>query len=431
MKVLVVSLFHPEIVRGGAQQIAYELFKALRQQPGIEATLLASVDETHSAFYRAGARITGFDGRPGEFLFLSRGYDHTWHRVRDDLLVRAYAEFLQQVRPDVVHFHHYLTFGVELLTLTRRVLPQARIVFTLHEFVSICAADGQMLRLTDGSLCDTASSVRCHQCLPSLPPEHFFLRKVWIQRHLEVVDLFTVPSRFMIARYVDWGLPEGRIVYVSNGQPHYGSVLPPPLPGQPRNRFGYFGQIVDNKGVWLLLEAVTLLRSEGFIDFQVEINGANLNFASAARRAEFEAFMAREQAMPPVERKVAFNGSYEVGRLRERMSRVDWCVVPSVWWEAFGLVVSEAWMFGRPVIAADVGGLAERIGHEHDGLLFAVGDVRALASALRRAATERQLWDRLARNVPQPPSSEMMLTAFLSIYRDGNQTIRLSSSIPF
>jgi len=28
--------------------------------------------------------------------------------------------------------------------------------------------------------------------------------------------------------------------------------------------------------------------------------------------------------------------------------------VPSVWWEIFGLVISEAWMFGRPVIAQSI-----------------------------------------------------------------------------
>ena len=34
-KVLIVSLHHPELMRGGAQQIAYELFKGLQNEPGI------------------------------------------------------------------------------------------------------------------------------------------------------------------------------------------------------------------------------------------------------------------------------------------------------------------------------------------------------------------------------------------------------------
>ena len=33
------------------------------------------------ALYKSGARITGFDGRPDEFLFLSREYDYRWHKT--------------------------------------------------------------------------------------------------------------------------------------------------------------------------------------------------------------------------------------------------------------------------------------------------------------------------------------------------------------
>ena len=31
MKVLLLSLHHPELVRGGAQQVAYELFEGLKE----------------------------------------------------------------------------------------------------------------------------------------------------------------------------------------------------------------------------------------------------------------------------------------------------------------------------------------------------------------------------------------------------------------
>ena len=43
MKVLLISTFHPELVRGGAQQVCYELFQGLKAHKGIEAVLLAAV----------------------------------------------------------------------------------------------------------------------------------------------------------------------------------------------------------------------------------------------------------------------------------------------------------------------------------------------------------------------------------------------------
>src|SRR6185312_5818169 len=91
-KVLLVSLFHPELIRGGAQQIAYELFKGLQDEPDIDAVLLASVDSSYPALFKPGARITGFDRRPNEFLFLSADYDFLWHRIASPLHVEAFAE---------------------------------------------------------------------------------------------------------------------------------------------------------------------------------------------------------------------------------------------------------------------------------------------------------------------------------------------------
>jgi glycosyltransferase involved in cell wall biosynthesis len=206
--------------------------------------------------------------------------------------------------------------------------------------------------------------------------------------------------------------------YVTNGQRDYSGGREQLRKRAKRNRFGFFGQLVDNKGVWLLLQAVQQLRAEGFTDFVVEINGGNLNYASEARRAEIDAFLGRESALPVTERIVFFNGSYSVDQLEQRMARIDWCIMPSVWWEVFGLVISEAWMFRRPIIASNVGAMAERISHDKDGLLFDVGDASALAQSIRRACTEKGLWDRLAKSIKAPPTVDTMVQGFLSVYRD-------------
>jgi glycosyltransferase involved in cell wall biosynthesis len=416
MKVLLVSLYHPELVRGGAQQICYELFTGLKACEDIEPTLLAAIDPSFKSLYKSGAQITGFDGRDGEFLYLSRDYDYLWHRVSNPDLTKAFVEFLHLVKPDVIHFHHFLLLGIELLTLARRTLPNVRIVLTFHEFMSICDANGHMLRKFDRTLCTRASPVRCHQCFPDRVPEHFFMREMWFKKHLSVVDAFTVPSRFMIERYVSWGLDPAKITHVTNGQPDYNKGRVPIDKREKRNRFGFFGQLVDNKGVWVILQAVNELRASGFTDFRVEINGDNLQYASPERRKEIEEFLAKEKERPVEEQIVVFNGSYSVDQLSQRMSRVDWCIVPSVWWEIFGLVISEAWMFHRPVIASNVGGPGERITHDKDGLLFDVADGSSLAETMRRAATEKGLWERLVRGITPPTSEKAMVQEFLAVY---------------
>ena len=415
-RILLISLFHPELVRGGAQQIAYELFEALRDRGGADITFLASIDPQFPALYKPGARITGFDGRPNEYLFLSADYDHVWHKTSEPNTLEALETFLRQIAPDIVHVHHFLTLGIDVLTLIRRVLPHCRLVFTFHEFLTICSANGHMVRRTDGSLCTHASQIRCHQCFPDRPPEHFLLRKLWFTRHLAQADAFTCPSHFMIEHFTNWGIPPDRITHVTNGQHNYASAGHLPPASLTRNRFGFFGQYVDVKGIQIILRATALLRAEGFTDFSIDLNGDNIRYASPPIRAEFEAFFAAEDARPVEDRIVTNRGSYEVTQLPSRMSRIDWCLVPSIWWESFGLVVSEAWMFGRPVICSNAGGLAERNTHNVNALHFQLGDHRALAETIQRACTEDGLWDRLVASLPMPPAREEMVDGYLGVY---------------
>lgn len=214
MKVLVIGALHPELAPGQPARFVWELFEWLRRRSVVQAVLLVSVDRSMPALFKPGAHITAFDGRPDEYLFLSHDVDPWWHRNGEPLLVEAFAEFLGLVRPNAVHFHGFATFGAELLTLTRRTLPACRIVFTFHDLLAVCAAEGRMLRLTDGASCDHASPVRCHQCFPEIFPESFFLRAGWLRTHLLAADVLTVPDRSMLPHLIGWGLSAERLMHV-------------------------------------------------------------------------------------------------------------------------------------------------------------------------------------------------------------------------
>ena len=416
-KVLLISLGHPELVLGGSPVVCQELFDELRIRDDIECAMLAAVDREAGDMHQPKAGVTGFEGRPGVYLLHQTDHDMWLCRNNEPLLIEAFIELLRAFDPHVVHFHHFLSVGLDLISVVRRELPNCRILLTLHEFAAICAADGHRVRRTDRSLCDHANSpVRCHQCLPERPPDDFMIRAMWMRHHLDKVDHFTTPGRFMIEHYVNWGIARERISHVTNGQRSrlVRPLLAPP-PG-PRARFGFFGLLHDDKGVAVLLRAVGLLRSEGFVRFRLDINGGGLRHASASFRAEIEAFGQAEEQLPPADRIVSFNGPYALDQIQSRMAPVDWTIVPSVWGEIFGLVISEAWMFGRPVICSKVGGMAERVTHEVDGLHFEMGDPASLAVTIKRAATEEGLWERLHEAVPQPPSRTAMAEGFLALY---------------
>jgi glycosyltransferase involved in cell wall biosynthesis len=87
-----------------------------------------------------------------------------------------------------------------------------------------------------------------------------------------------------------------------------------------------------------------------------------------------------------------FAGPRVGAALDRAYAAADLLVLPSRA-ETYGMVVTEALARGLPVIASDVGGVREALGH--GGLLVPPGDPAALASALRRWLTDTRLRERL------------------------------------
>ena len=95
-KVLIVSLYHPEIMSGGAQEVAYELFQAAQRDGDISPMLLCCVNgQTHSGVVTNGATITGFEGRKNEFIFISQNFDLFLQKIKVPIAVGRYLEFLE------------------------------------------------------------------------------------------------------------------------------------------------------------------------------------------------------------------------------------------------------------------------------------------------------------------------------------------------
>jgi glycosyltransferase involved in cell wall biosynthesis len=131
----------------------------------------------------------------------------------------------------------------------------------------------------------------------------------------------------------------------------------------------YFGKLIENKGVQVMLDAIAGLDARavvvGFGDFRGEL-----------------------EALAPV--GTLFTGALEHRHLRHLLPLCDAAVVPSVFPEAFGMVAAEAAAAGvLPVVSAHSGlaevaaGIGEEVGPEAETLLsFPAGDADALRERL-------------------------------------------------
>ncbi|WP_165982628.1 glycosyltransferase [Dankookia rubra] len=217
VRLLVVCHTHPRFSRGGAEITAYETFRRAAAQPGVEAWFFASNGKAHGA--KIGVSVQQPFG-PREFVHTGEAYEQFKLSNPDPAFEREFGRVLREVRPDVVHFHHYLGVGVEAFLYVRRHAPQAQVILTLHEYLIICNHHGQMVTRPNLDLCKTASPQRCGRCFPEQAPQLFFLRRLWLQRFLREVDTFIAPSNFLKERYVAWGLDPAKIVVLENFLPH-------------------------------------------------------------------------------------------------------------------------------------------------------------------------------------------------------------------
>jgi glycosyltransferase involved in cell wall biosynthesis len=95
-------------------------------------------------------------------------------------------------------------------------------------------------------------------------------------------------------------------------------------------------------------------------------------------------------------------------------------VVPSRWDEPFGIVAAEAMMQGRAAIVTGTGGLAEIVADGDGGFHTPPGDVPALAAALRRLLTDRELAERFGRAARRRAlahfNEDRFVDQFISLY---------------
>jgi glycosyltransferase involved in cell wall biosynthesis len=260
-------------------------------------------------------------------------------------------------------------------------------------------------------LCYRESLEDCSNCFPERTPQDFWLRKHYIQKNFEYADAFVAPSQFLRQRYIDWGIPAEHIVVIENGQPSSLTPKAGPAGARLRARFGFFGQITEYKGVEILLQAIHLISKEIRAKMIFEIHGANLELQGRL----FQELIDTLRKPLIIEGVLRWVGPYEQTELAQRMSKVDWVIVPSTWWENSPMVIQEAFANGRSVICAGIGGMAEKVRDGVDGLHFEVRNPLDLADTLIRAACEPNLLDRFQANIRKPLSLEECADAYLGL----------------
>jgi phosphatidyl-myo-inositol alpha-mannosyltransferase len=159
-------------------------------------------------------------------------------------------------------------------------------------------------------------------------------------------------------------------VVAGAGRDHPGDTL----------RLLFVGQSVERKGLPLLLRSFEALREH--IATELTVIGPT-----------------REELAPLMldDRDVRVLGKVDDERKHEELRRADLLVAPSLHGESFGMVLTEAFAAGTPVVASDIAGYRDVVRNGVDGVLVVPGDAQALAETLRDISEQPERRREMAR----------------------------------
>ena len=354
-----ILLLHNSYHFRGGEDIAVEQEHALLREHGHDVRLLLEHNDSFSG-------IAGAVSAACSAVYSARSR-------------RRVADELRSFRPEVVHVHNFFPLLSPSVYLACREAG-VPVLQTLHNYRLICPG-ANLFR--DGRPCEdcVGRSVPwpgvLHGCYRgSRAGTAAVAAMVGIHNALNTwsnaVDAYIALTEFARHKLIKGGLPAERL--------HVKPNFVASDPGVGSGDGGYVlcvGRLSEGKGIDVLLEAWKLLETK--IPLVIVGEGPLASkVASTARTIGAD-----------------YRGPLSRHDVAECMGRASLLVFPSVWYEAFPLVIAEALACGLPVLASDAGSAADLIDHGRTGLHFRSDDPKDLAAKVKTLWRDQELLGRM------------------------------------
>lgn len=361
MRILHVhKYFHDE---DGASRYMFELMK-LQQHAGHTVAPFAMHDARNKTSPWDRYFVSTLDTSRLSLLKVPRTFGRALWSFEAARKMRA---MLQAFRPDIVHMHNiYTHLSPSVIAECRKVgVP---VVFTIHDYALVSAnyalwSKHGPLRLGPSGLLAVARS--------RFIKGSFFatfvlelIRRVQMSLKLfeKGVERYIAVSDQVKRALLAAGFDSGRVETVT---PFAGNLMPDVRVRATRGeREGilFAGRLEAYKGIETFLTAAAGTPSDMF-------------YVAGTGPLEKRVRQAPEN--------VQYLGFLESHELWSRMQQSKAVVMPSIWYEPFGLVALEAMALGTPVVVSDHVGASDRIKDGANGLIFKAGDTSQLIGKLK------------------------------------------------
>jgi glycosyltransferase involved in cell wall biosynthesis len=340
-----------------------------------------------------------------DYSLLRKGllfFEPTWSQKS----YQQIRSLLKEFSPEIVHVQNFFTLVSPSVfyACSEQDIP---VVFTLRDYRLLCPL-GWFFR--EGQICEDCmkktlwssvkygcyhkSSLQTGSIALMLGAHRLF--QTWQNK----VSAYITLTEFSRHKFVEGGLPESKIYVRPNfleNDPGTGSPI--------RKGVVFIGRLSTEKGLDVLLEAWRQLP-----DIPLQIIG------DGPMRSYVQSQLEQNEL-----HHVELVGFLPMQRVIEAIKSASLLVMPSKWYETFGRTIIEAYATGTPVIASNLGAMADLVREKETGLLFHPGDARDLVIKVRAALQDeerRAEWGRKARSdFEQKYSADSAHRSIIQIYK--------------
>ena len=261
----------------------------------------------------------------------------------------AIKEILKAEFPDIVHINNYRGLSLAVFSVVKDLnLP---LVFTARDYSTICLKTN--LLNSEGKVCKAPSKL-CRL--------HNNIVKSIIQNKPDVV---ITASKFVIHKLKENHIFESTRCVVLPNAIDLGEILSSEKDYNTIDIL-YVGSLSKHKGVEILVNAFKDLQSTNAV---LHIVGKG-------------SYVEHLKKISNGDRRIVFHGFLQGSDLSDLYRKANLTIVPSIWYEPFGLTIIESFKHGTPVLGSKIGGIQEIIEEGRNGLLFEPGNVLELREKL-------------------------------------------------
>lgn len=325
----------------------------------------------------------------------------------------SYLAFLNAIKPDFIHIHPYPEFNYGILEITRHYNADVPIYLTMQDYNPVCSRSPYMLNSED-SPCKWEKTTSCNKCA-SIDSVSLWMRDRQFKHFLDIADGIILPSVWQQERYLEWGVPVEKLHFIENIC-LLKSGMRIPYRKSDYTKYGYFGPVAPVFGLQSILSSVSSLTPQEQAKIHLEIYGECPEKQEQACLDEMDKYLRQLIASSSTWLHTAMDISQTV----RAMQSLDWILFPSCWAEPSPVYLQLAQNLRIPTICSGNSSLAEKIGHNQDGILVGGNSaVKTWPEALRLTCGNKDLWERLSAGIqPEMPAHIV------------NEHLRLMSLLP-